>query len=70
MVRGEFQNKKMIGDTWYPTALTRNTKYFLADAFNNKARVNQLYFIGGFPQEKLKHRVLVKLDRRYGEYFP
>ena len=46
VVRGDFQNKDMIGDTWYPTAAMRALKYFLADAFKNKARVHQLYFIG------------------------
>ena len=46
VVRGDFQNKDMIGDTWYPTAAMRALKYFLADASKNKARVHQLYFIG------------------------
>ena len=45
-------------------------KYFLADAEKYKARVYQLDFIGMFPQENVKHRVFLKLDSWYGEYFP
>ena len=32
VVRGDLQNKYMIGDTWSPTASMRTLKYFLADA--------------------------------------
>ena len=70
VVRGDFQNKEMVGDTWSPTASMRTLKYFLADAAKNKARVHQLYFIGEFLQAKLKNRVFVKLDIRYTDYFP
>ena len=31
VVRGYFQNKEMVGDTWSPTASMRTLKYFLAD---------------------------------------
>ena len=48
VVRGEFHNKEMVGDTWSPTAPMRNLKYFLADAAKHKARVHQLDFIGAF----------------------
>ena len=48
VVRGDLQNKEMIGDTWSPTASMRTLKYFLADATKHKARVYQLDFIGAF----------------------
>ena len=60
----------MVGDTWSPTASTRNLKYFLVDAAKHKAQVHQLDFIGAFLQAKLKNRVFVKLDIRYADYFP
>ena len=31
VVRGDLQNKEMVGDTWSPTASMRTLKYFLAD---------------------------------------
>ena len=37
VVRGDLQNKEMVGDTWSPTASMRNLKYFLADAAKHKA---------------------------------
>ena len=43
---GDLNNKEIIGDTWDPTSSTSNLKYFLADAANHKAILNQLYFIG------------------------
>ena len=70
MVRGDLQNKEMVGDTWSPTASMRTLKYFLADAAKNKARFHQLDFIGAFLQAKVKNRVFVKLDMRYAYYFP
>ena len=48
VVRGDLQNKEIIGDTWSPTASMRTLKYFLVDAAKHKARVHQLYFIGAF----------------------
>ena len=45
-------------------------KCFLSDASNNKTRVHQLDFTGAFIQANVKHRVLLNLDRIYGEYFP
>ena len=60
----------MIGDTWSPTASMRTFKYFLADAAKYKARVHQLDFIGALLQANVKNRVFVKLDMRYGAYFP
>ena len=32
VVRGDLQNKEMVGDTWSPTSSMRTLKYFLADA--------------------------------------
>ena len=60
----------MVGDTWSPTAIVRNLKYFLADAANPKSRFYKLDFIGAFLQAKIKNRVFVKLDIRYTHYFP
>ena len=48
VVRGDLQNKEMIGDTWSPTASMRTLKYFLVYAEKHKARVHQLDFIGAF----------------------
>ena len=58
MVRGDFKNKEMVGDTWSPTASTRTLKYFLVDSSKHKARVYQLDFIVAFFQAKVKNRVL------------
>ena len=58
LVRGDLDNKKMVGDTWSTTASMRTLKYFLADAAKHKARVHQLDFIGSFLQAKVKNRVL------------
>ena len=69
VVRGDPQNKGMVGDTWSPTASMRTLKYLLADAAKHKARVHQLYFIGVFLQAKVKNRVFVKLDIRYTDFF-
>ena len=70
VVRGDLQNKEMVGDTWSPTASMTTLKYFLVDSAKHKARVHQLYFIGAFLQTKVKNRVFVKLDIRYTDYFP
>ena len=64
VVRGDLQNKEMVGDNWSPTASMRTLKYLLADAAKHKARVYQLYFIGAFLQAKVKNIVFVKLDMR------
>ena len=65
VVRGDLQNKELVGDTWSPTASMRTLKYFLADAAKHKAIVYQLDFIGTFLQAKVKNRVFVKLDSTY-----
>ena len=70
VVRGDLQNKEMVGDTWSPTASMSTLKYFLADTAKNKARVHQLDFIGAFLQAKAKNRVFVKFEIRYTYYFP
>ena len=70
VVRGYVLNEEMVGDTWSPTASMRTLKCFLADAIKDKARDNQLYFIGAFLQSKVKNRVIVKLDIRYTDCFP
>ena len=48
----------------------RTLKYFLADETKHKARVHQLNYVGAFLQAKFKNRVFMKLDSRYGDYFP
>ena len=45
-------------------------KYFLVDYVKHKARVHQLDFIGAFLQANFKHGFFVKLESRYGEFFP
>ena len=39
VVRGDLQNKEMVGDTRSPTASMMTLKFFLADAAKHKARV-------------------------------
>ena len=46
VVRGDLQNKGLIGDTWSPTPYIRNLTYFLADDVKHKSIVHQLDFIG------------------------
>ena len=70
VVRGYFQNKEMVGDTWSPTASMSTLKYFLADVAKHKERDHQLDFIGAFLQAKVKNRVFVILNIRYAAYFP
>ena len=69
VVRGDLQNKEMVGDTWLPTASMRTLNYLLADAAKHKAIVHQRYFIEAFLQAKVNNRVFVKLDMRYADYF-
>ena len=70
VVRGDLQNKYVMGETWSPTASLRTVKYFLADAARHKAKIKQLDFIGAFLQAKVKSRVFVKLDSKYADFFP
>ena len=65
LVRGDLENKEMVGDIWSLTSSIRTLKYFLADETKHKARVHQLYSIGALFQEKFKNRVFLKLDSRY-----
>ena len=58
VVRGDLQNKEIIGYTWSPTASMRNLKYFLAEYSNHKARVNELAFIVSFLQANIKYSFL------------
>ena len=67
VVRGDLQDKEMIGYTWYPTSSMRTLKYFLADYSKHKEIVHQFYLIGAFLQANVKHIFVVKLDIRYGE---
>ena len=69
MVRGDMQNKKLVGENWSPTASITTLKYFLEYAVKHKERVHQLDFIGSFLQEKVKNGVFVKFDSRYADYF-
>ena len=69
VVRGDLQNKEMVGHTWSPTASMRTLKYFLTDAAKHKARLHHLDFIGAFLKSKVKNRVFGKLDIRYTDYF-
>ena len=65
VVRGDLQNKELVGYTWSPTTSMRKLKYLLFDATKDKARVHQLDFIGALLQTKVNNRVFVKLDSRY-----
>ena len=70
VVRGDIQNKELVGDTWSPTYFMSTLKYFLGDADKQKERFHQLYFIGALLQAKVKNRLFVKLDSRYSYSFP
>ena len=70
VVRGDMQNKELVGDTWSPTASIKNLKYYLVDVVKHKARVHQLDFIEALLQSKFNNGVFVKLDSRYADYFP
>ena len=67
LVRGNIQNKYLIGYTWSPTAYMRTLKYCLKDYVKHKERVHQLDFIGAFLQSKVKDRVFVKLNSIYAD---
>ena len=62
VVRGDLQNKEMVGDTWSPTDSMSTLKYFLADATKHKARVHQLYFIRAFLQSQGKEQSLCQVE--------
>ena len=69
MVRGDLHNKKLVRDTWSPTASVGTLKNFFSHATKHKERVHQLDFIGVLLQAKVKNRVFVKLYIRYTNYF-
>ena len=70
VVRGDLKSKKMIGYTWAPTASMRTLKYLFVYYAKYKSIIHLLYLTGAFLQANVKHRVFVKLDSIYGEYFP
>ena len=70
VVRGDLQNKELVGDTWSPTPPMMTLKCLLADATKHYARRYQLDFIGEFLQAKVNNRVFVNLESRYVDYFP
>ena len=70
VVRGDLQNKEMVGYTWSPRSSMRTLKFFLADSAKHKSRVHQIDFIGTFLKSKVKNRVFVILNMRYADYFP
>ena len=53
VVRGDLQNKEMVGNTWSPKASMSTLKYFISDAPKHKAIFHQLYFNGAFFQAKV-----------------
>ena len=67
---GNLKTKEIIVYTWVTTESMRNLGYLLAYAAKHKTRVHQFDFIGVFIQANFKHKVFVKLENRYGEYFP
>ena len=46
VVRGYLHNKGIFGYTWSPIESMMTLKYFLADFFEHKVKVHQLYFVG------------------------
>ena len=69
LVRGDVQNKEMVGETWSPTTSMRTLKYFLVDVTKHKAGVHQSDVIGEFLPAKVNNRFFIKLDIRYTDYF-
>ena len=67
VVRGDLQNKELVGDTWSPTSYMKTLKDFLADATKHKTRFHKLDLIGALLQAKVKNRVFVKLDSIYAD---
>ena len=53
MVGGDLQHKKIIGDTWFPTASTRTLKYFLSYYLKHKAR-GKIGFHWSIPTDQYK----------------
>ena len=53
VVRGDLQNKELVGYTWSPTASMKTLNFFLSDATKQKSRVHQLYFIGTLLQAEV-----------------
>ena len=70
VVRGDLQNKELVGDTWSPIASMTTFKHLLADTAKHKKIVHQLDLIGSSLKEKVKNRVFLKLDSRYKYYLP
>ena len=70
VVRGDLQNKEMVGSTRSQTVSMSTLKYFLAYAAKHKSIVHQLDLIGAFLQARVKNIVFVKLNIRYTDYFP
>ena len=70
VVKGDLQNKELVGYTWSPTAFMITLRYSLANGTKHKARAHQLDFIGAFLQETFENRVFVKMDIRYLYYSP
>ena len=70
IVGWELQNKETIKDNLSLTSSTITLEYFPADSSKHKARVHQLYLIGALQKSNVKHKVFVKVYRRYGKYFP
>ena len=66
VVRGDFQNKQMTGNTWSPSASMSTLKYFSEDSSKRKSIVHQSDFIEVFLQANGNHRISMKLDKRYG----
>ena len=45
VVRGDMQDKELIGDNWSPTSSMSTLKFFLKDSIKHKARIHQFDFI-------------------------
>ena len=53
MIRGDLQNKELVGDTWSPTDFMRTLRYLLVDAVKHNKRVHGLYLLDIFRQRLL-----------------
>ena len=59
VVRGDLQNKEMVGYTWSPIASMRTLKYFLEDTAKHKSIVHQLDLLEHYCRPKLRTECLL-----------
>ena len=69
VVRGDLQNKDLIGDTYSPTASMKTLNNSWQILLITRQECSSYIFFGAFLQAKVKNTVFVKLDSRYADCF-